>query len=301
MKKDFATTLTPKAKKKISIFEILVFSLLAAFSLVLIFLFAWGLISSFRSHYGIIDTPLNLFSDITGEGYKYLFGEFSFISGDMMFSILDLFSNSFLYAFGGALAQTFCTCVVAYCTAKYPSKFSSFINYLVIVVTILPIVGSLPSMIVVTRDILHIYDTLIGTWIMKFGFCSVYYFIFYAAFKKISWEYAEAAFIDGSGHFKVFFTIMFPLTITLFGTVFLLNFIAYWNDFETPYMFLIGKPTLAVGLYGLMNGYGLPSGYTENVATSLAASFAVFLPILILFICLKNRIMGNLSDGGIKG
>jgi len=66
-------------------------------------------------------------------------------------------------------------------------------------------------------------------------------------------------------------------------------------------MFLIAKPTLAVGLYGLLNGYGMPSGYSENVAVSLAASFAVFLPILILFIILKNKIMGNLSDGGIKG
>lgn len=289
-----------KKNKRISIFEIFIFIILAVFSLTLIFLFVWGFLSSFKDHYGIIDYPFELFKDLSFDSISYLFTDFTFRSGDKVYTLLDLFSNSFLYAFGGALAQTFCICVVAYCTSKYPSKFSSFINYLVIVVTILPIVGSMPSMIVVTTK-LGIIDTIPGAWIMKFGFCSVYYFIFYAAFKKISWEYAEAAFMDGSGHFRVFFTIMLPLIATLFGTVFLLNFIVYWNDFETPYMFLIKKPTLAVGLYGLLNGYGMPADYTENVSISLAASFTVFLPILILFVCLRNKIMGNLTDGGIKG
>ena len=301
MKKDLMIMMGQTKRKKISIFEIVVSLFLFAFSALLLFLFFWGLLSSFRNHYAVIDYPFKLFSDLSLDSWKYLFTDFSFRSGDRIFSLTDMFVNSFLYAFGGALAQTFCTCVVAYVTAKYPSKFSTFINYLVIVVTILPIVGNLPSMITITKDVLHIYDTLFGTWIMKFGFCSVYYFVFYAAFKRISWEYAEAAFIDGSGHFRIFFTIMFPLIITLFGTVFLLNFITYWNDFETPYMFLRAKPTLSVGLYGLLNGYGMPSGYTEDLTISLAASFAVFLPILILFFILKNKIMGNLMDGGIKG
>lgn len=300
MAKIYTTVMNPK-RRKISGFEIIVALFLLGFSALLLFLFFWGLMSSFRNHYAVIDAPFSLFSDFSFNSWAYLFTGFSFRSGDYVFTLTDMFVNSFLYAFGGALAQTFCTCVVAYVTAKYPSKFSSFINYLVIVVTILPIVGNLPSMIVITRDVLHIYDTLIGTWIMKFGFCSVYYFVFYAAFKRISWEYAEAAFIDGSGHFRVFFTIMLPLTITLFGTVFLLNFIAYWNDFETPYMFLRGSPTLSVGLYGLLNGYGMPSGYTEDITVCLAAAFAVFVPILVLFFALKNKIMGNLMDGGIKG
>lgn len=301
MRKQVTTLTAPKKVKKISSFEIIVLIFLAAFSALLLFLFFWGFMSSFRNHFAVEDHPFKLFSDLSGGSWAYIFTDFSFYveSTKTVFSITDLFLNSFLYAFGGALAQTFCTCVVAYCTAKYPSKFSSFINYLVVVVTILPIVGNLPSMISLT-EVLGIRNTIIGTWIMKFGFCSVYYFVFYAAFKRISWEYAEAAFIDGSGHFRVFFTIMIPLTITLFGTIFLLNFIAYWNDFETPYMFLNQKPTLSVGLYGLLNETGIP-GYRTDLTICLAASFAVFVPILVLFFILKNKIMGNLQDGGIKG
>jgi len=294
--------LVERKKVHISPFEIGIFIVLSAFTLILLALFLWGLISSFREHYGVIEEPFKIFSGLSFDNYKILFGnDFLFKSGKMGYSLVDLFSNSFIYAVGGALAQTFCTAVVAYCTAKYPGKVSTFINYMVIVVTILPIVGNLSSMIIITRDVLHTYNTMFGAWIMKFGFCNVYYFIFYAAFKKISWEYAEAAFIDGANHFRVFFTIMLPLVGTLFGTVFLLNFIVYWNDFETPYMFLKNNPTASVGLFGLLSKNGYPVAYSNSVPLILGASFLVFLPILILFLVLRNKIMGNLSDGGIKG
>ena len=286
---------------QISVFEIITLIVLVVFSAILLVLFLWGLISSFRDHYGVIEEPFNIFDGLTGKNYQSLFTDFYFKAGKMKFTIYDLFGNSFLYSIGGALTQTFATAVMAYCTAKYPGKVSSFINYMVIVVTILPIVGNLSSMIIVTRDVLHIYNTVVGTWIMKFGFCNVYYFIFYAAFKKISWEYAEAAFIDGANHFRVFFTIMLPLVGTLFGTVFLLNFIVYWNDFETPYMFLKSHPTASVGLYGLLTNNSVPEKLANSVPVILGASFAVFIPIFVLFLCVKNKIMGNLSDGGIKG
>ena len=292
---------TSKKVSRFSVFEIIIFAVLILFSTVLLTLFFWGLISSFRTHYGVLEEPFKIFEGLTLKNYESLFKDFYFKSGKMRYSIYDLFGNSFLYSVGGALAQTFATAVMAYCTAKYPGKVSTFINYMVIVVTILPIVGNLSSMIIVTRDVLHIYNTLFGTWIMKFGFCNVYYFIFYAAFKKISWSYAEAAFIDGANHFRVFFTIMLPLVRTLFGTVFLLNFIMYWNDFETPYMFLKSNPTASVGLYGLLTNNGVPEKLANSVPVVLGASFAVFIPILILFFCVKNKIMGNLSDGGIKG
>ena len=212
-----------------------------------------------------------------------------------------MFGDSLLYSLLAAFAQTFCTAVVAYVTTKYPSKFSTFIGIVVVVVTILPIVGNLPSMILITRDVLGIYGSIIGAVIMKFGFATVYYFVFCAAFKKISWEYAESAFIDGASHFRIFFTIMLPLVGTLFGTIFLLNFINYWNDFETPYMFLKDYPTLSVGLFGLMTNNNVPISLANSTPVLLCAAFVVFLPVLILLIIFRNKIIGNLEDGGLKG
>ena len=157
-------------------------------------------------------------------------------------------------------------------------------------------------MITVTKT-LGLYDNIVGSWIMKFGFNNIYYMIFYAFFKKISWEYAESAFLDGGGHYTVFFRIMMPLSVPIIATIFLLNFIPYWNDFETPYMFLPNHTTSAVMLYmSIIGGGGTWAGPSPvEITAQLAAAFMVFLPIFILFLAFKNKIMGNLSEGGIKG
>ena len=289
-------------KKKMSAFGIIILVIMIVYSIVLLSLFVWGLLSSFRPHFGVVEHPLKVFEDFSfTKNYTELIKNFKFKSGRKQFDFISLFGNSLLYAFLAAFAQTLCTAVVAYVTTKYPCKFSSLIGVVVVIVTILPIVGNLPSMIVVTRDVLKVYGTIIGAVLMKFGFATVYYFIFCAAFKKISWEYAEAAFIDGASHFRVFFTIMLPLESTLLGTIFLLNFISYWNDFETPYMFLKDYPTLSVGLFGLMTNNGVPQKLANSTPILLCAAFIVFLPLLILLIIFRDKIIGNLDDGGIKG
>ena len=290
-----------KKIRKTSAFEIILFIFMALYALVLLTLFVWGFLTSFRQHSKIITDPLRVFNTFSlTTNYSNLFKNFYYKLDSYAYDIVSLFINSLAYAVLCSLAQTFCTATVAYVTTKYPSKFSSFIGYIVVLVTILPIVGNLPSMIVLTEG-LHLRGTLIGAIIMKFGFVTVYYFIFCAAFKKISWEYAESALIDGASHFRVYFTIMLPLVGTLIGTIFLLNFIGYWNDFDTPYVFLKNYPTLSVALYGLLTNNNVPVDMSSSIPIVLGAAFAVFLPVLLLFILFKNKIIGNLDDGGIKG
>jgi ABC-type glycerol-3-phosphate transport system permease component len=95
---------------------------------------------------------------------------------------------------------------------------------------------------------------------------------------------------------------MLPLVANLIGAVFLLLFIAYWNDFETPYVFL-DRPTLSIGLYATLNGWSVNSlgeGTALNWAQKSITGVMVFLPIFIIFIVFRNKIMGNLTEGGIK-
>ena len=100
-----------------------------------------------------------------------------------------------------------------------------------------------------------------------------------------------------------FFRIMLPLISSLIGAVFLLFFIAYWNDFETPYVFM-NKPTLSIGLYATLNGWSVDStggGASLDDAQKSITGMMVFLPIFVVFIAFRNKIMGNLTEGGIKG
>ena len=293
-------------KRKLSLFESVVMVLLILYGVAIVGLLLWGFIASFRNDQAVVQRPWALFEDLTLDNYSDVFNNFKTFKyvdgGTQTVYFEEMFLNSLLYAGGGALMQTLCTAIVAYLTAKYDNTCSKIVHYTVIVTLTLPIVGNLASMLQVTKS-LKLFDNIVGSWIMKFGFNNIYYLIFYAFFKKISWEYAESAFLDGGSHYTVFFRIMLPLAMPLMATVFLLNFIQYWNDFETPYMFLPNHTTAGIMLYmSIIGGGGSWAGEGVIALTSqLAAAFLVFLPIFVLFLVFRNKIMGNLSEGGIKG
>ncbi len=294
------------SRKKSGLFETITACLLVIYALAIFALMLWGFSASFRTYESIVESPWGVFKNVSLKNYLGVYEQFAtqkeYNGGFKTVYFEEMFLNSLLYAGGGAILQTLCTAAVAYCTAKYDNWCSKIIHYTVIVTLSLPIVGNLASMLTVTKK-LNLFDSIIGSWIMKFGFNNIYYMIFYAFFRKLSWEYAESAFLDGGNHYTVFFRIMLPLAIPIIATIFLLNFIQYWNDFDTPYMFLPNHTTSAVLLYmSIIGGGGTWVGPTPiDIAMQLAAAFMVFLPIFILFMIFRNKIMGNLSEGGIKG
>ena len=186
-------------------FEAVVLLLLAVYSAAVLGLLLWGFLASFRTDRAVATAPWNLFSGLTFDNYMEVFENFKTFKyvdgGTKTVYFEEMFLNSLLYAAGGSLMQTLCTAIVAYCTAKYDNVCSKIVHYTVIVTLSLPIVGNLASMLQVTKA-LRLFDSIVGSWIMKFGFNNIYYLIFYAFFRKVSWEYAESAFLDGGGHYS---------------------------------------------------------------------------------------------------
>ena len=128
----------------------------------------------------------------------------------------------------------------------------------------------------------------------------MYYLVFYSAFKAIPKDYAESALLDGANHLMVFMRIMLPLVMTLVGAIFLLFFIQYWNDYQYPMIFLPSMPTASYALYLFINVGGGDGIVAGNTPLRIAAGFLVFIPILVIFVIFRNKIMGNLQEGGIK-
>ena len=134
--------------------------------------------------------------------------------------------------------------------------------------------------------------------IMKGGFLGSNFLIFYATFKGISWEYAEAAFIDGASHVRVLFTIMIPLAMTSIAAIFLLGFIGNWNNWNVHVIYLPNYPMISYALYYFQNN---TINAISNTPCKLAACMIVLAPILVLFLLFRKKLMGNLTIGGLKG
>ena len=137
-----------------------------------------------------------------------------------------------------------------------------------------------------------------GMLFMKSYVTGLYFLSFYAALRVIPKDYEEAAYLDGAGNLRVMFNIMLPMASGVCATVFLLNFIGFWNDYQTPMVYMPGYPTLAYGLYYLCN---VPrNDIDSSVPMQLAGCMLMAIPLLILFIACNKKLLGNVSLGGLK-
>lgn len=289
-------------KMKLSPFGIIVGAFIGIYVLSIILMFLWAVNSSLKT----VDTfdfdTIGFTKDFSFENYTIAFfkgfqKQIPYGKGQRYVFIEEMFLNSLLYSAGSSFFQVSCTCIVAYLVCKYDNFFSRLVHNVTIITLILPIVGALPSQIKI-MDFLGIRNTLVGMYLMKFGFTNIYYLIMYGAFKSLSWEYAEAALVDGANHFSIFFRIMFPLVSKLFGVVFLVFFIEYWNDYQVPMLFLANKPVLALGLFEFFKSF---DQRLSTPVVKIAGGVIVLIPLIALFLIFKNKLMGNLTEGGIKG
>lgn len=213
----------------------------------------------------------------------------------------DLIVNTLIYVGGCALVASFVPALTAYLTAKYDFKLSGIIFILYTLMMCMPIVGNQPSQLAFFKNT-GLYDTMLGIILQWASGAGMYYFVFYAYFKGVPETYREAAEIDGAGETRIMFSIYFPLAIKMILTVFLIQFVSLWNDYQYPLIFLPTQPTLATAVYYMTN---LASGTKEakvfaEAPAKMASSMVLALPVLLLFIFTKNKLMGDISLGGIK-
>lgn len=290
-----------------SILRLLLFLILLLYALSLLMPILWAVLTSLKSYeeYSILENVIGLpdiksFSDIMAN-YKeaWIQGYASVpVKGKMLyFTIPEQFLNSLLYSLGCMATATLTPCLTAYVCARYDYKFSKIIYSIVIVAMIIPIVGSMPSELEMVR-MLGIYDTFWGLWIQKANFLGAYFLVFYAQFKMIPQAYTEAARIDGATEFATMVRVILPLAKGTIGTVGLLKFIEFWNDYQVPMVFMPSYPTLAYGMYQFSQRVGQ---VVSSVPMRISYMIVVILPIFVLFLAMHKKLMGNISVGGIKG
>ena len=286
--------------EKFSLYAVIILILLIVYTVLLLIPLIWAMYTSLKPADEFWDNILLPSSSPTLVNYSnalrlfYLRDPFNNVRQIYMG---EMFLYSIVYSFGSALVATLSPCIMGYLTAKYPNKFSKAVTGMVIVCMILPIVGSLPSEVQVAKA-LGIYNNLIASLVLKGHFLSMYFLVFQSIFKGIPNAFAEAAKIDGASHFRVFVLIMLPLVKTTFFTVLLIRFIEFWNDYQTPLIYLPSFPTVARGLFAFNLS---TANEIASVPGKLAGAMVMLLPILVVFVLFHKRLMGNLTMGGLKG
>lgn len=282
---------------KTSLFFVVLFVLLAIYSLILIGLLVWAMISAFKTPRDFQTNPVGLPEKIVnnfGEAIKLYKIQVGGVKGRPRYAMFpQMLYNSVLYSVGCTLFNTIVICLTAYCCARYKYRLSKIVYAVVLVTMTIPIVGSLPSQIQVAQT-LRIYNEIWGMWLQSASFLGLYFLVFYETFASLPNSFFEAARIDGADDLSLIFRIALPLAKNVFLTIFLLNFITYWNDYQTPLLFLKSMPVLSYGLY-------LITQSNAYVPMIMAAATVVLAPVIVIFIFANKKLMGNLTVGGIKG
>lgn len=129
------------------------------------------------------------------------------------------------------------------------------------------------------------------------GGAAFYIFLLRQFFKGIPKELSESAVIDGANHFQIFFKIMLPLSKPALLTVGLFTFMATWNDYFGPLIFLSNPDhwTLAIGLRSFQTQFG------GRYDLMMAASLLIMLPTLLIFFLAQKSFIEGITFTGIKG
>lgn len=265
---------------------------------IIIYLLVWGVYSSFKTRLDFSDFPLKLPTKWTINNYIAVMQNLSVPVGfTKIVGFFESFCYSVIYAVGSSFFAVATKLVVAYLCAIYNFRFSKIVYAVVIITMILPIVGALPAEINIMTE-LHLIDTFIGSFFMRANFLGIYFLLFFDFFKKMDKGYIEAAELDGASDLRVLINIAVPIASNLFFTIFLLQFVVFWNEYQVPMVFLESYPTVAYILYRFSADPS--SGVLSGEPAKLAGCVLLLLPILVIFLIFNQRLMTNITVGGLK-
>ena len=204
--------------------------------------------------------------------------------------------NTLIITFFTVTAGLLSSALVAYAFARLDAPGKNALFMLMLSTVMLPqMVTMIPAFIIFKSA--GLYDSLLPLIIPAFFGNAFYILLMRQFFLTIPVELEDAARIDGCGHFRVFWQIIMPLSKPVLVSVAVFSFVAHWNDFMGPLIYLrsVDKRTLALGLATFSDVWGV------DVVSLMAASTVVLLPLIIIFALAQKYFVQGVVTSGLKG
>jgi multiple sugar transport system permease protein len=189
--------------------------------------------------------------------------------------------------------------LAGYGFARYKFRGKNLLFGATLLVLMVPYATILiPLFLVITW--LHLANTIIGLALVQIMFHMPFgVFLMRNSFESIPKELEEAALVDGAGTLQAFRHVALPLVVPGIVTVALFGFIASWNEFLSPLIFLNGDRsyTLPIALANLVIGQYSAIDYGEMQAGVVIA----IVPVLLLYLFLQRYYVSGLVNGALRG
>ena len=146
------------------------------------------------------------------------------------------------------------------------------------------------------------YDTLKPLWVMSFFGSAFSIFLLRQFLKGIPRDLEDAARLDGCGFLRIYWHIMLPLVRPTLAVIAIFTFLATWNDFMGPLIYLSDQRLypLSFGLYAFQI-QSLQPGTSAGIGMLMAGSLLMMLPVMAIFFFAQRYFLQGVTLTGMKG
>ena len=271
-------------------FRIVTYSFLTVWAILVLFPFYWMIMTSFKSY-----------SAYNGEFIPQLFTLApTFENYLQAFSAVPLakyFLNTLIFTLVTTAVMLAVTVLAAFAFSRlqFPGRDLMFGIFLALMMIPAELVVITNFVTVTEMDLRNTFTGLILPSIT-----SVFYiYLLRENFSQIPDEMYYAAKVDGTSDLKYLLKVMVPICKPTVITITILKMIECWNSFVWPRLITDQQDyyLLSVGIQQIReNGFG-----RDNIPAMMAAVVVVCVPLILLFLVFRNRIMEGVARGGTKG
>jgi multiple sugar transport system permease protein len=278
------------AKRRRRAFNVFIYVMLALWAVMVLFPFYWMILTSFKSYSSYNSEYVPKFFTLSPTIQNY-------IDAFTAVPLAKYFLNTLIFTVITTAIMLVVTILAAYAFARmnFPGKNLVFSLFLALMM--------IPSELVVITNFttitnLDMRNTFAG--LILPSVTSVFYiYLLKENFAQVPDELYYAAKVDGTSDFKYLCRIMIPICRPTVITVTILKVIECWNSYVWPRL-ITDDPNYYLVSNGIQeireNGFG-----RENIPAMMAAVVVISIPLIIIFLIFRNKIMEGVSRGGTKG
>lgn len=254
-------------------------------------------------------------------GYSFFPEKWSLYAYEWIFKsnsniVMQAYGISFLLTGLGVTISLMITTLLAYGLSKRGLPFRGLLTFLVFFTMLFN--GGLVSTYINYTNVFHVKDTFAGLLVPGLLMNAFNILLMKSYFvTSIPEEILEAAYIDGAGEFKTMYAVALPMAKPIIATIGMFVGIAYWNDWNNGYIYLV-KNTDLYSIQNLLNrlmqniqalsqnaanlsnaNQGLAQIPTATVRMALAT--LGILPVVVIYPFIQKNFVKGITLGGVKG
>ena len=277
-------------KTKPPVGKILVYTGLVLWALIVLFPFYWMLLTSVKSYsaYNAEFVPQLFTVNPTIQNYLDAFTQVP---------LADYFLNTVIFTLATTAVMLVVTVLAAFSFSRLQFKGKDLVFTLFLALMMIP-----NELVVITNFVtiteMDLRNTFMGL-IMPSVTSVFYIYLLKENFSQIPDELYYAAKVDGTSDFRYLTRVMIPICRPTIITVTILKVIECWNSYVWPRL-ITDDPNYYLVSNGIQfireNGFG-----RENIPAMMAAVVVISLPLIVLFLIFRKKIMAGVARGGTKG